>query len=289
MCQSRPWTKHPPPLLVDHTQMSWSGPNFPLTFPMHFQRAWNSGTWQAFCFETTLVLAWTTISGGLKGQIDSTDGGYHNHAGTPGNLTFGELHMVHVLRSTQHRAWLFSSHIPSALRLSRKPEEDPREQQILLESAGQRICPDDPSLATRLCAWSSLVHQFPQMVSQPGIAWVLFVILGMAWWRDPSMQLVAPLSLPATTLWVVFEHAPEVITVPNLHAAVCDQCPTFKTSWIGPHQHASPSLARSLKPSLIDRCWTQRSQVTQVDSHVTSAFLLFVSAVWMTLIWVAVN
>ena len=164
---------------------------------MHFQRAWNSGTWQAFCFETTLVLAWTTISGGLKVRLIAL------MEGTTTTLALPEIWLLVSC------TWVMYSAAPNTGMIVQLPHtistedcqetwRDPREQQILLESAGQ----------TNMSRWPFPCHQamcmvlfgpsIPQMVSQPGIAWVLFVILGMAWWRDPSMQLVAPLSLPAT-------------------------------------------------------------------------------------------
>ena len=288
MCQSRPWTKHPPPLLVDHTQMSWSGPNFPLTFPMHFQRAWNSGTWQAFCFETTLVLAWTTISGGLKVRLIAL------MEGTTTTLALPEIWLLVSCTwscTPQHptQAWLFSSHIPSALRLSRNLKRSQRTTNTFGISG-----------TTNMSRWPFPCHQamcmvlfgpsIPQMVSQPGIAWVLFVILGMAWWRDPSMQLVAPLSLPATPCGWSSNMRPRWS---QSQPPCCSMwpMPTFKTSWIGPPPTpACKSESGKESEAEPDRQMLDSTESSDSsDSHVTSAFLLFVSAVWMTLIWVAVN
>ena len=97
------------------------------------------------------------------------------------------------------------------------------------------------------------------------------------------MQLVAPLSLPATTLWVVFEHAPEVITVPtSMLQYVTNAYLQNFVDWPTPACKSESGKESEAEPDRQMLDSTESSDSS--DSHVTSAFLLFVSAVWMTLI-----
>ena len=200
------------------------------------------------------MLAWTTISGGLKVRLIAL------MEGTTITLALREIWLlVSCIWSCtlQHptQAWLFSSHTPSALRLLRNLKRSQRTTNTFGISA-----------TTNMSRWPFPCHQamcmvlfgpsMLQMVSQPGIAWVPCVILGMAWWQDPSTQLVAPLSLRATRYGWSLNMCPRWS---KCQPPCCSMwpMPTFKTLWIGPLQHASRSLNPSLNRSLIDRCWTQ--------------------------------
>ncbi|CAK9078554.1 unnamed protein product [Durusdinium trenchii] len=147
-------------------------------------------------------------------QTDDTDGGYHNHAGTPRNGTFGELHMVMysaapntgMIVQLPHTVYTETVHAPKEIPADKKFFWNNRDNDYV-----QLTLPLPPGYVHGPL-WSINVTDGEPTRDCMGA--VRYPWHGLV--TGPISATPGSSSHPARyTLWVVFEHAPEVITVPT--------------------------------------------------------------------------
>ena len=221
-----------------------------------------------------------------QSQIDSTDGGYHNHAGTPGNLTFGELHMV-MYSAAPNTGMIVQLPHTISTETVKKPEEIPENNKYFWNQRDneyvQMTLPLPPGYVHGPL-WS--INASNGEPTRDCVGAVRYPWHGLV--TGPINAAGGTSQPPRYTLWVVFEHAPEVITVPtSMLQYVTNAYLQNFVDWPTPACKSESGKESEAEPDreMLDSTDSRESS----DSHVTSAFLLFVSAVWMALIWVAVN
>lgn len=146
-------------------------------------------------------------------QNDNTDGGYHNHAGTPENGTFGELHMV-MYSGAPNTGMIVQ--LPHTLYADtvKAPEEIPANKKFFWNQrdndAVQFTLPLPPGYVHGPL-WSidpangKPTHDCNGAIRYPWHGLVTGPINDNSGFSSPGRY----------TLWVVFEHAPEVVNVPT--------------------------------------------------------------------------
>ena len=216
-----------------------------------------------------------------QSQIDSTDGGYHNHAGTPGNLTFGELHMV-MYSAAPNTGMIVQLPHTISTETVKKPEEIPENNKYFWNQRDneyvQMTLPLPPGYVHGPL-WS--INSSNGEPTTDCVGAVRYPWHGLV--TGPINAAGGTSQPPRYTLWVVFEHAPEVITVPtSMLQYVTNAYLQNFVDWPTPACKSESGKESEAEPDRQMLDSTESSDSS--DSHVTSAFLLFVSAVWMTLI-----